>query len=524
MDYLWKKESAAPDALYVDYFGVIETDYKVEFINRLLYAVQNSTQKAQKSNVESFLFLRLGQEMARSWKWRDAAEFFNSSLCMAENGSLSMKLAYISRAECFLNRNLVRRASVDVNLAIDFAPPEKMFMCSDHQKKASLSTVSDPKLSFEAHKTFPCMANALEVKQNTKFGRYIVAKCCIEIGQVIVVAKKFASAVYSYQPNQAYCLTCQKTDANFIACEKCTSVMFCSRKCQRNNNVHQLECGSIFHQITSSKVKLAIQLVLIAVKQFQSADALIEFVAGILNDTPSSDMKRLAIETHHQYEFLLKLSGLPYETDIYLSYQAFEVTMTIPAIKSWFNSVKKQQFLKHLLVHHLAIIRFNSFREYFGANESLESSCIFDAIPLFNHSCAPNVFYSTKNKTGYLTTIRPIKKGDQIFINYLADQVDEPKHERNKLLMDKWGFRCECERCIPFISRLDMLIHEKGIMEHEAFNYISNHYDDCKLPFDSEERTHLKEKCAKILTDYGHYWSKSLDQVTKCFVLSSLAS
>lgn len=507
-----KNKQTKVNEKYVDVFAAIEREHRIEFKNRMYHIVHNVPQ--MKNNVEADRLLKSGRRLARKRQWTVAAERFNLSLCLAENGSPNEKLAYAERAECFANRNLYEKAAIDARLAKISEPP---FKIRKRDKQTRLIEDLEPKLSFETHNLFKSMANVLEIKENDKYGRHVIAKCDIDIGQTIVVAKKFATAAYAHKPKQAYCLTCQKTDTNFIACAQCASVMFCSQKCQKTNDVHKMECKTIFHQITSSKVKLAMQLVLNAIKHFPNADAFIKFVESALDS--SNDINRLAIGPTQSYGLLLRLHAHK-SGDIHWCYQAFEILMTIPIIEDWFYTVEKSNFLKQLLVHHLAIIQSNGFNEFSGIKDGLDMSYIYDTISLFNHSCAPNAFYSVKDNVGFLMTVRPIKSGDQIFINYLGDLATEPKLKRLQFLSDNWGFQCECERCRP-IHRMSIRAYDKILKEDDTFDYIISHSDDHKLPFGCQQRIRLTEECIKFMSAYGQNWSNSLDHVINCFILSS---
>lgn len=387
----------------------IEDDYKEEFSERLLCAVENNVKK---SNRKSILCILAGQRKARIRQFEDAAEYFNSSLRMARKGSTNFRKAYLGRGECFSQRNLFANAAVDVDLAMNYEPPAKLARKNEKSKHDS-STDFVPKLSFEARKSFPSMAKTLTIDQNSKFGRFITAKCDMNVGQTIMVADIFASAAYSHRPKRTFCLTCQKTDTNFIPCKHCSSVMFCSYECRNSNDVHRLECGSIFHQITNAKLKLAIQMVLVAIKHFENSEAFIDFVESVLAG-------RHPNHSFLQYQLVLRLDKYQHKDDIYLLYQAFEILMTIPVMKIWFHSESKEQFLRKLLLCHMGIIRTNGFEEHIGSDQGIELSYIYDAISLFNHSCAPNAFYSRTYNKGYLVVVRPIKRGEQIFINYLG--------------------------------------------------------------------------------------------------------
>lgn len=245
----------------------------------------------------------------------------------------------------------------------------------------------------------------------------------IDVGQTIALDRHFAGIVCrdESKPRQAYCLTCFRTDVNFIPCPSCTDAMFCSRSCHQNNDIHQLECRSLFHRLTSTTVKLAIQLVLVAVEHFSNVNALVEFVGDILNDS-TNNLNELANDSFPSYGLLLKLKCCPSKSDIKRAYEAFEVMMnTLPTIQHFFDSISSQRFLMHLLVHHLGIIRMNGFCDTFGWTKNLHCKYVHDTISLLNHSCAPNAFYMFKNTVGQLITVRPIKRGDQVFV------IKEPK-------------------------------------------------------------------------------------------------
>lgn len=200
-----------------------------------------------------------------------------------------------------------------------------------------------------------------------------VAKRDIPVGQTIALNAHFAGSVCTrneLKQRQAYCLTCFSTDANFIPCRECTDVMFCSDTCRQTNTVHRLECQSLYHRLTSATVKLAIQMVLVAVEQFSNADALIAFVEGIVNG--ADDLNELQNDAFPSYGVILKLKSCPSNSDVKRAYEAFELMMkTMPKIRRYFDSLPSQRFLMHLLVHQLGIIRMNAFEEICGWTKNL---------------------------------------------------------------------------------------------------------------------------------------------------------
>lgn len=506
-----KYQTEAADR-HTDIFAIVDEQYKCDFLNRMQNTIENDIEKC---NIKSDRLLKHGQRLARKRQWIDAAELFNSSLCFSEIGSKYEKLAYKERLSCFIKRNKFDEAAIDFEL-VDQEPPFKKVI--PRRSERNRNTIFEPKLSYDPNKLFPSMANVLEVLENKEYGKHVLAKHDINVGQMIVVCDQYATAICANHRQQAYCLTCFKTDTNFIPCEQCSKVMFCSQKCQTINNVHELECNTIFHIIRNTHVKLAIQMFLNAIKHFPNADQFIKFVYSNINEQTTVS---LATDPTYRYGLLLRLKYQYNEADIWLCYQAYELLMTIPWIKIWFHSNEQQIFLKHLLLHHMAIIHTNGFVHHFGWNDRLEIEFIYDTISLFNHSCAPNAFFALKNNVGYLVTVRPIKKGDQIFINYLGDKSTELKSVRNQLLMSNWGFQCQCERCKPIFNQTIVRSNVQQLKNDDAFKYVVQHTNDYTLPFGNKRRIQLIEKCIALLSKYGHIWSFTLDFVIEVYILSS---
>lgn len=189
--------------------------------------------------------------------------------------------------------------------------------------------------------------------------------------------------------------------------------------------------------------------------------------------------------------------------------------MLLPMVKSWFNSKRKQRFLMHLLLHHMAIIPPNSFTDHhFGRVQNLSTKFIFDVLSLFNHSCAPNAYFLHKNDMGCCITVRPIKKGEQIFINYLGDEATLPTEDRRREISKQWRFECKCDRCEPNIQALNL----RQLLDDCLHQYIDEHWGDSLLPLGDDRRTLLQEKCAAFLTKYGRNWCLSIDAVIQLFM------
>lgn len=498
MDQLWKKESRRFGALYVDCFESIDAEFIEDVTNWLLaFEKLNKSKHNEKSDVH----LQIGERQMQKMQWKNAFNSFNRSLCLAANGSKNVEAAYIRRAECLYHLQKTSESYTNEEMGVTSEPAAKKRKLNN--ANTSPKPKKQPSLSFEGHHFLPDMANVLEIEENEKYGRHIVAKRKIEVGKIIVAAQPFARVCIP-KAKETFCLTCHKTDVKLIPCEQCTDAHFCDQNCLEANLTHPLECNTIFHQIANCQVKLTVQCVLNTIKTFGNSDDLINHFEKLFDNAATS-----------RFELLLKFHKILHDNTVLRAYRAFKCLMSIPIVKAWFHSKKKQRFLMHLTLHYMLIVPANSFRDQLHGGSEVQY--IFDCISLFNHSCAPNAFYRMKNNTAYLVTIRPIKKREQVFFNYLGDFTTDSNEERKFYIKSNWDFDCECERCVPS-NQLNTLKRKK-IVDNATLRYIDKYDDDHKLPFGSARRLRLQEKCVKFMNECGFVWSKHLQYVADVFIL-----
>jgi len=75
---------------------------------------------------------------------------------------------------------------------------------------------------------------------------------------------------------------------------------------------------------------------------------------------------------------------------------------------------------------------------------------VFLTIAMVNHSCTPNAAWGNTEKadTLELRAIKDIPAEREVTVNYISDKcLLMSPNERNKLLVDTWGFSCKCEAC-----------------------------------------------------------------------------
>lgn len=138
---------------------------------------------------------------------------------------------------------------------------------------------------------------------------------------------------------------------------------------------------------------------------------------------------------------------------------------------------------------------------------------IFDTLSIVNHSCAPNLHFNMVGKTGYCMSVRPIKKGDQVFINYLGYDVHKPNEQRQKELKGNWGFDCKCDKC----EESDDTVGNDAMKSDPSLKYVIRNFEHSPIA-DNQKRITLKKQCIKFLKKYGHLpWTTELEFVIDCF-------
>ncbi|XP_055307691.1 SET and MYND domain-containing protein DDB_G0273589-like isoform X2 [Sitodiplosis mosellana] len=424
-------------------------------------------------------------------------DFYNQSLCYAENGSKNVALAYAHRSACFFHMEKYEEALIDIQLAKNANVSEDQLTEMDQRKSECEKLIVKkplenlPKLSYEADTNFPSIANVLELKNSPEFGRYFVAKCDIPCGKIVLAEESFIG-VRKDNP-WMYCSECLQMNTNLIPCQSCATTVFCSNKCMAKNTAHKWECGTNFN-LFDCEIKFQGQAIFLAIDTFGSIDQLMEFIESILCDVEKQPMSLL--DSKSKYHFFFNLSkSLLHADDILLVYKIYIDLMKIPKIAALFDSKEKQRFLAHLVAHHFLVILNNAH----GNNSYQSVGAIFS---MFNHSCTPNVMQFFDGKQ-HLVTIRPVKKGDQLFISYLGKQKHSLE-QRQEICKSKWNFICNCERCNSVGEIVD---HNTITSDVHYIFVLENGYTE-------DQSSEVLDHCEKFLNNYAHLpWSDEIQFV-----------
>lgn len=503
MNNVWQKESGSEN--YCDLFANTSLATCEAAYEQNVFAKHNlfgeHFEPIKTNDVSTGLRVR-GNERYKEKRWRAAMESYSQSLRFAEIGTENVGLAYANRSACFFRLQKYSQCITDIELALVNNIPEKLIPKLEDRKQLCVNEIEkgfrcaadpEPKLSYAPNEKFSCLANVLELRTNATFGRHIVAKCDIAAGKTIFLEENFVNSFDV--TDRIWCSTCLMPMKNFIPCQNCTDAMFCDETCMQNDNIHKLGCGATYNRLNG--ITFGVKSILKAVNCFETADELIEFVEEQLV-LPKWTLPETYSDDKSKYGLFFKLNALPRDADISINYLTYKFLMDIPAIRERFDSVRKQRFLMHLIWHH-KIIEINSTCHYLP-KESGKIKLLSNFQSLFNHSCFPNILNDTTGNKSFAVTIRPVKKGEQLFVNYSAQAtgITSTFAERQKFSLENFNFKCECERCAP---TKDQPIDTLDIATDPIFFFIKCFFSSHMT---NAERAIMKEKCFEFFGKYGH--------------------
>ncbi|XP_055306389.1 SET and MYND domain-containing protein 4-like [Sitodiplosis mosellana] len=505
MDNLWKKETGRAE--YVDLFASVQ---RSSLDDMLLESVKR--QQTRKNNQKSTEWRLKGNELFRQENWPEATICYNKSLCYAEVGSENVALAYSNRSACLFHGQILNEVLVDIELARNANLPDRLTKKLEDRKNECLKQMSmvkcegksKLKLSYKADKNFPCMTNIVEIKYNEEFGRHLVAKCDIPVGKTVLLETNFLQI--SDEPS--VCHSCLRLGMNCMACPNCPDVMFCSVDCMNNDQIHKFVCGRFFATLPLP-VRFVIKSILCAITSFSDVDSLMQFVEGALLEKPEALPTSLN-DSKSKYHFFFKLSTIiPYDDELLKATDMlYRCMITLPKVSNLFDCDRKKRFFMHLLMHHVLVCNTNKF----GCDDT---KYVANVTSLMNHSCAANVIsYPLR---GYVigVTGRPIRKGEQLFINYSKELDGMPSNERKAELKSRRGFDCKCERCEPTRAPID----RKLITSDPCYKYVAKnqHIDMVR---NQTESAIIKKKCIEFLNKYGRSaWSSEIELIFNVYAI-----
>lgn len=496
---LWKKESNNADAMFIKLFDRNESELP---------------KLAPKSNSISDEHLHAAEIKVNSRSPLEALDICNQALCFAEPNTENVSKSFALRSKCFLGMGKFDECLTDIDLALADTSLKDLRTELVKRQRRCIALMNATKLreskiarnlSFKPNKHFPTFANVLDVKTNADFGRHVVAKCDIPIGKIVVIEDLFVSC--KSIGTIKCCDTCQALHKNFIACDNCTGAIFCNDECKKRNLHHAFECGLKLDHIKRNQ--LIVRSILIALNLFGTIDELIKFVGEFIEkplQLPSFDIGKKFDYYLFSTLFAHYSEGLVQQQVEDAANVAYQTLLDLPSVRKLITIEHQERFLMHLALKNAMICLKNGFELNIAG---IQTFTLNTTLSLFNNSCAPNVRNVVENDTEYGFTVKPIKKGEQLFISYIKREL--PTEIRQLTLKLTYGFDCRCNKCEPRFKASD----RQMMKSDQLYIYLMGNSVNLFMGLmDPSKMRQMKLKCEQFLTKYGHLpWCMEIEAI-----------
>lgn len=314
----------------------------------------------------------------------------------------------------------------------------------------------EPKLSHERSENIKGAFCAMELATSPKMGRHMVATIDISPGDILAVEKPVVS-VLKPEFYDSFCDNCKMRCNSSIPCLTCNHVVFCSERCRLVSweSHHSIECDML-----PTFIDLGLKLhALNAVRAFLVATKCGRDFEGQSDNQVYHDISNLA--THEQYRLRPKIIALA-SCVLHILIRATKLFDT--SVELVGTSTRGQEpllNLNHILAGNfiakcLKMVPYNAFdigesslMPSMDFDFTLVGGALYSTLCLINHSCDPNVFlYLFDERTRVIAAVKPIKKGDQIFVTYGPMFIHQTLDDRQKELKTKYLFDCKCDPCL----------------------------------------------------------------------------
>ena len=273
-------------------------------------------------------------------------------------------------------------------------------------------------------------------RTNNSEGRHLVASCKLPAGYSVYSGTAHAAAIYDEYTERvcAHCLKIARNGETYpFKCRSCNLVYYCSEDCQRGDRQrhNELMCPAL--------QKLA--PILESGYDIVKARLILQILAQLYDDDEPS--LRNEIAELHLHEPMEKMGLHSAASDAFCD----GLRSAIAACK-WSKSVPPSALTNAEFLKWASIIDTNGFdcktKETDG--NSIGIGIYLNGATLFNHSCDPNckVYHSMPEL--YITTTRPVAKGEALTFAYI--DVKQDRITRRDRLLESYSFECRCPRCV----------------------------------------------------------------------------
>ena len=264
------------------------------------------------------------------------------------------------------------------------------------------------------------------VSKDDILGNGLFSSCDLEEFSVVVRELPVVSCL-TKKALSKYCSYCWKSPSDKLrVCTRCRCSKYCSVSCQRkdwNFSLHKAECNVMSRMSENKEPTDMLRLCLRLVSRMNHQKECDKDKQSAFDnerfDSFALDSSCDSIEYYQQLSFLIS----KHLKDVY------------PTLK-----VSENEVMKVLLV-----LRTNVMRIPKGEDGSELGVGLFNVSSLTNNHCEPNCVIMFAGNALEMVTVKPIKKGEQLFISYVDNRI--PRSLRRFMLFDHWNFVCGCSKC-----------------------------------------------------------------------------
>lgn len=446
----------AVKAKAVQEFSKIQSNAeKVEFVESkteeldtmpLLSTTSKNNNKAEQLRMQGNVYFESKQLLK-------AMEMYNQSICFAEANSEALGIGYANRSSIYFLWKKYELCLNNIELATANGCPHRLMNKLNNRKNDCVAAakpshtgdddkcaVLKPILSFPPHPVVPFIADCLELRESSEFGRHIVTKIDLRAGQVVAIEENFCKILrpkFKYQR----CTNClREYDLNLFPCKRCTSAMFCGEKCavEADQHFHRIECPIIewlsVHFADEIFIHKAVRMTLRVINSFNDMDSLRSSIRKVVPKTTVFDLNhRTDMPANERYE---AIRGLQTNEDKRTPSELWElaglaailyrILMNNTSLGDVIKTDPDKKVLKELLFRHILMWPTATipFDELSGIIPNPTKDCssygdgLFAFHGLLNHSCEPNCLTVCFDRHSTLFVRRPIQAGEQLFISY----------------------------------------------------------------------------------------------------------
>jgi hypothetical protein len=266
----------------------------------------------------------------------------------------------------------------------------------------------------------------LDIKEDSQKGRFVCARRAFRQGEIIFSQEPYAYAISTDLIH--ICHKCLKNPTKTMRCGTCKIARYCSPLCQKSDwSTHKLECSQLKRIAPCKDPTMAVFCMRVLNRFFQEFTDYSNHIADYKPSKTSDDFGDILRMCQPTIDID------PEGEDSYAIFMSRVLGTAAPIDLT---------LLSNVLLRTLP----NSFSWSDCYNDDVGRLC-FPSASLFNHSCLPNAWAYTDDKSPSIRiiAIRDIDPGEEICISYLNGGASVEKNRQT--LSKQFGFSCQCDQC-----------------------------------------------------------------------------